>query len=327
MILSNHQLQIDAQGHLRHFLDIDGLSSQHLTTILDNAESLLSTDKQKVIRTPVLQGITVANVFFEASTRTRATFELAAKHLSADVLTIDVATSSSKKGETLLDTIHNLQAMGCELFVIRHPHSGAAYFVAQNIKEGSAVLNAGDGCHAHPTQAMLDMLTIRRLKGDFHKLSVAIIGDIKHSRVARSQILALNVLGCQDIRVIAPKTLLPSHIEEMGVRVYNDIEQGLKDIDVVMVLRLQKERMQSALLASETEFHHYYGLNKQRLHLMKADAIIMHPGPINRGVEISSDVADGKQSVILQQVHLGVAVRMAVMVQVMKTRDQMKKGG
>jgi aspartate carbamoyltransferase catalytic subunit len=307
-------IQLDSNGNLKHFLTIEGLSTEMLTRILDTAESFASINEQHVKKVPLLRGKTIANLFFEASTRTRTTFELAAKRLSADVLNINISTSATSKGETLLDTLQNLQAMQCDMFVVRHNESGAAHYIANRVAPHISVINAGDGSHAHPTQAMLDMFTIRRNKGnDFGKLRVAIIGDVLHSRVARSQIHALNILNTGDVRVIAPKTLIPTGIDDMGVNVYNDMETGISDADVVIMLRLQKERMQGALLPSEQEFYQMYGLTEERLKAAKPDAIVMHPGPINRGVEIESCVADGKQSVILDQVTYGISVRMAVM--------------
>ena len=260
-----------------------------------------------------MRGKTIVNLFFENSTRTRTTFELAAKRLSADVLSMSISTSSTSKGESLLDTIRNLEAMYVDMFVVRHGLSGAAHFIAQQTANHISVINAGDGQHAHPTQAMLDMFTIRQVKKDFSKLRVAIIGDILHSRVARSQILALNTLGAAEVRVIAPKTLLPAHVQTLGVSVCHNLNEGLQDIDVIIMLRLQKERMTSALLPSESEYFKCFGLTESKLKIAKPDAIVMHPGPINRGVEIDSKVADGPQSVILQQVSNGIAVRMAIM--------------
>ncbi len=315
--LNQQNIQIGKNGSLRHFLTIEGLSREQLTQILDTADSFLSVGKQAVKKVPLLRGKTIANLFFEASTRTRSTFELAAKRLSADVLNINVNTSSTSKGESLMDTLHTLEAMHCEMFILRHQKSGAAHFIAQNASLGVAIVNAGDGGHAHPTQAMLDMLTIRKHKGDFRKLKVAIVGDIRHSRVARSQIQALAILGVNEIRVIGPKTLLPKTVENMGVHVYHDMKAGLQDMDVVMMLRLQKERMQKGLIPSEHEYYHKYGLTREKLKHAKEDAIVMHPGPINRGVEIESQVADGSQSLILQQVSYGIAVRMAIMSMVM----------
>ncbi len=306
-------LQLNKEGKLKHFLSIEGLSKEILTEILDTAESFSSMSKQQVKKVPLLRGKTIVLLFFENSTRTRTTFDLAATRLSADVLTMDISTSATSKGESLLDTIHNLEAMHVDMFVVRHAISGAGYFIAQNTAPHISVINAGDGQHAHPTQAMLDMFTIRQHKHDFKLLKVAIIGDILHSRVARSQIQALNMLGTEEVRVIAPKTLLPAHVESLGVTVFNTIEEGLEDVDVIIMLRLQKERMSSALLPTESEYFKCFGLTEDRLKLAKSTAIVMHPGPINRGVEIESSIADGPQSVILQQVSNGIAVRMAIM--------------
>lgn len=305
--------QLTENGQLRHFLTIEGLKRDLLTEIMDRAEQFSSLSGRQVKKVPLLRGKTIVNLFFENSTRTRTTFELAAKRLSADVMNLNISTSATSKGESLLDTLHNLQAMHSDMFVVRHDQSGAAEFIAQHVAPHVSVINAGDGCHAHPTQAMLDMFTIRRHKQHFPDLRVAIVGDILHSRVARSQIQALSTLGVGEIRVIGPKTLLPSDTETLGVHVYHDMEQGLKDIDVVIMLRLQFERMQGALLPSAQEYYQTYGLTQQKLAIAKPDAIVMHPGPINRGVEISSEVADGPQSVILEQVTHGIAVRMAVM--------------
>ncbi|MCJ8168229.1 aspartate carbamoyltransferase catalytic subunit [Atopomonas sediminilitoris] len=319
-------LQLNDQGQLRHYLSIDGLSRELLTEILDTADSFLEVGARSVKKVPLLRGMTVCNVFFENSTRTRTTFELAAKRLSADVINLDISTSSTSKGESLFDTLRNLEAMAADMFVVRHGDSGAAHFIAEHVCPDVAVINAGDGRHSHPTQGMLDMLTIRRHKGDFSGLSVAIVGDILHSRVARSDMLALRTLGCTDIRVIAPKSLIPVGIEQYGVRVFHDLAAGLKDVDVVIMLRLQKERMQGGLLPSEGEFFRLYGLTQQRLALAKPDALVMHPGPINRGVEIESAVADGAQSVILNQVTYGIAIRMAVLAMAMsgqKTQRQL----
>ncbi len=306
-------LQLTTEGKLKHFLSIDGLSKEILTEILDTAESFSSMSEKQVKKVPLLRGKTIVNLFFENSTRTRTTFELAATRLSADVLSMNIATSSTSKGESLLDTIRNLEAMHVDMFVVRHAISGAGHFIAQNTAPHISVINAGDGQHAHPTQAMLDMFTIRQHKHDFSPLKVAIIGDILHSRVARSQIQALNTLGTQEIRVIAPKTLLPSHVESLGVTAFNSIEEGLEDVDVIIMLRLQKERMTSALLPTEREYFKCFGLTEERLKFAKINAIVMHPGPINRGVEIASSIADGPQSVILQQVSNGIIIRMAIM--------------
>lgn len=307
------QVQLDHQGRLRHFLDIEGLPRSILTEILDTADHFRGIGDAEVKKVPLLRGRTVANLFFENSTRTRATFELAAKRLSADVLNLDINTSSAAKGESLMDTLVNLEAMQADAFVVRHGDSGAAHFIASQITPNVAIINAGDGRHAHPTQAMLDMLTIRRHKGDFANLRVAIVGDILHSRVARSQILALNTLGAAEVRVVAPQTLLPVGIETLGCRVFTELEAGLKDVDVVIMLRLQKERMDGALLPSESEYYRRYGLTRESLAHAHPEAVVMHPGPINRGVEIESAVADGPRSLILDQVTNGIAVRMAVL--------------
>ncbi|MDH5391979.1 MAG: aspartate carbamoyltransferase catalytic subunit [Gammaproteobacteria bacterium] len=316
-------IQLDENGRLKHFLTIEGLGSEILTEILDTAENFTSVNKRTVKKVPLLRGKTITNLFFEASTRTRTTFELAAKRLSADVLNINISTSATSKGESLLDTLYNLQAMQTDMFVIRHQDSGAAHFAARHVAPYISVLNAGDGRHAHPTQAMLDMLTIRQNKGhDFSALRVAIVGDILHSRVARSQIHALNTLNIGDIRVVAPRTLLPADIEKLGVNVHYNLQQGIADADVVIMLRLQKERMQGAMLPSELEYYQQYGLTSETLKYAKPDAIVMHPGPINRGVEIESCVADGMQSVILDQVSNGIAVRMAVMSMTLGTSAQ-----
>lgn len=306
-------LQLTETGKLKHFLTIEGLNKALLTEILDTAESFAGISGHQIKKVPLLRGKTIVNLFFENSTRTRTTFELAATRLSADVLNMNIATSATSKGESLLDTIHNLEAMHVDMFVVRHAISGAAHFIAQHTAPHISVINAGDGQHAHPTQAMLDMFTIRQYKKHFENLKVAIVGDILHSRVARSQILALNTLGVAEVRVIAPKTLLPAHVKTLGVIPIHDIQAGLDDVDVVIMLRLQKERMNSAFLPSESEFFRCYGLTEAKLKYAKSDAIVMHPGPINRGVEIASSMADGPQSVILQQVSNGVAVRMAIM--------------
>lgn len=312
-------LQLNREGKLRHFISIEGLNKDLLIEILDTAESFAGMSAQKVKKVPLLRGKTIINLFFENSTRTRTTFELAASRLSADVVSINIATSATSKGESLLDTIRNLEAMHADMFVVRHAISGAAHFIAQNTAAHISVINAGDGQHAHPTQAMLDMFTIRQHKQDFKQLKVAIIGDILHSRVARSQIQALNTLETKEIRVIAPKTLLPYHVESLGVTAYSNMEKGLIDTDVIIMLRLQKERMTSAFLPSEREYFKCFGLTEERLKLAKPDAIVMHPGPINRGVEIESSIADGAQSVILQQVSNGIAVRMAIMAMTMQS--------
>ena len=305
--------QLNQNGELQHLLTIEGLPATLLTRILDTAQSFIGLTEREVKKVPLLRGKAIFNLFFEASTRTRTTFEIAAKRLSADVINLNISTSSQSKGETLLDTIDNLEAMHADMFIVRHAQSGAAHLIARHVAPNVHVINAGDGRHAHPTQALLDMFTIRHYKRNFTNLRVAIVGDILHSRVARSQIHALTTLGVPEVRVIAPKTLLPAGVEKLGVQVHHDMRQGLKDVDVVMMLRLQNERMQGPLLPSAQEFFKYYGLTSDKLALARPDAIVMHPGPMNRGVEIDSSVADGPRSVILPQVTFGIAVRMAVM--------------
>ena len=313
----NRNPQLNKHGELQHLLTIEGLPRAIITAILDAAAPFTEVAEREVKKVPLLRGKSVFNLFFENSTRTRTTFEIAAKRLSADVINLNINTSSAAKGESLLDTVDNLAAMQADMFVVRHAASGAPHLIAQHLAATGAdhirVVNAGDGRHAHPTQGLLDMYTIRHYKKDFTNLTVAIVGDVLHSRVARSQIHALNALGVPEVRVIAPKTLLPSEVESMGVRVFNDMREGLRGVDVVMMLRLQNERMNGALLPSPQEYFKYYGLTPEKLDLAKPDAIVMHPGPMNRGVEIDSAVADGRQAVILPQVTFGIAVRMAVM--------------
>ncbi|MEN8169957.1 MAG: aspartate carbamoyltransferase catalytic subunit [Pseudomonadota bacterium] len=324
--MSKANLQLDANGKLRHFITIEGLNRQHLTEILDVAESFAGVGGKSVKKVPLLRGKTIINLFFETSTRTRTTFELAASRLSADVQSINIATSATSKGESLLDMLHNLEAMHCDMFVVRHAESGAAHFIARHVAPHVSVINAGDGRHAHPTQAMLDMFTIRRHKKDFGAIKVAIVGDVLHSRVARSQIHALNTLGVGELRIVGPKTLIPPTLSALGAHIYHDMARGLDGVDVVIMLRLQKERMKGALLPSEGEYFARYGLTEEKLALAKPDAIVMHPGPINRGVEIASAVADGPQSVILEQVSNGLAVRMAVMSMTLGRQIESKEG-
>lgn len=309
----NNNPQLNKSGQLQHLLTTEGLPASILLNILDTAESFVGVTERDVKKVPILRGKSIFNLFFEPSTRTRTTFEIAAKRLSADVINLNIAASSQSKGETLLDTVNNLSAMHADMFVVRHSQSGAAHLIARHVQPEIHVINAGDGRHAHPTQGLLDVFTIRRYKRDFHNLRVAIVGDILHSRVARSQIHALTTLGVPEVRVIAPKTLLPSKVERLGVHVFHEMADGLKDVDVLLMLRLQNERMISARLPSKEEYFKYYGLTQEKLALAKPDAIVLHPGPMNRGVEIDSAVADGKQSVILPQVTFGIAVRMAVM--------------
>jgi aspartate carbamoyltransferase catalytic subunit len=305
--------QLNDKGELQHLLSIEGLPRETLTHILDTATSFVGVTARDVKKVPLLRGKSVFNLFFEPSTRTRTTFEIAAKRLSADVINLNIAVSSHTKGETLLDTVDNLSAMHADMFVVRHAQSGAPHLIASHVASHLHVVNAGDGRHAHPTQGLLDLYTIRHYKKDFTRLSVAIVGDVLHSRVARSLIHALTLMGTPDIRVIGPMTLIPSGVEKLGVTVFHDLKNGLCDADVVVMLRLQSERMRGALLPSAQEFFKYYGLTPEKLALAKPDAIVMHPGPLNRGVEIDSAVADGSHAVILSQVTFGIAVRMAVM--------------
>jgi aspartate carbamoyltransferase catalytic subunit len=294
----------------RHLLGIEGLSPEEITGLLDLAEEYVDLNRQIDKKRSSLRGRTIINLFFEASTRTQSSFELAGKRLGADVMNMSVATSSVKKGETLVDTAMTLNAMHPDILVVRHHASGAVALLAQKV-DGS-VVNAGDGAHEHPTQALLDALTIRRNKGRIDGLTVTICGDILHSRVARSNIVLLNTLGAR-VRVVAPSTLLPPGIERFGVEVSRDMREGLRGADIVMMLRLQRERMNGSFVPSTQEYFHYYGLDQKKLGYAKADALVMHPGPMNRGVEIDSAVADGAQSLIREQVEMGVAVRMAVL--------------
>jgi aspartate carbamoyltransferase catalytic subunit len=295
----------------RHLLGIQGLSPQDITTILDLADTYVDLNRQVDKKTSTLRGRTQINLFFESSTRTQSSFELAGKRLGADVMNMSVASSSMKKGETLLDTALTLNAMHPDILVVRHGDSGAVELLSQKVDCG--VINAGDGAHEHPTQALLDAVTIRRRLGRLQGLKVAICGDISHSRVARSNIYLLNAMGAQ-VRVVAPPTLLPSGIDRFGVHVFHDMKKGLEDVDIVMMLRLQTERMQGAFVPSMREYFHFFGLDYQKLAVAKPGALIMHPGPMNRGVEIDTSVADDiNRSVIREQVEMGVAVRMAVL--------------
>ena len=309
--------QLNKHGELQHLLTLDGLPRSIITQILDTAAPFTEMAEREVKKLPLLRGKSVFNLFFENSTRTRTTFEIAAKRLSADVVNLNINTSSAAKGESLLDTVDNLCAMQADMFVVRHAASGAPMLIAQHLQNTGRdhihVVNAGDGRHAHPTQGLLDMYTIRHFKRDFTNLTVAIVGDVLHSRVARSQIAALTTLGVPEVRVIGPKTLLPTEVERLGVRVFHDMREGLEGVDVVMMLRLQNERMNGALLPTPQEYYKIWGLTAEKLALARPDAIVMHPGPMNRGVEIDSAVADGAQAVILPQVTFGIAVRMAVM--------------
>ena len=294
----------------RHLLTCEGLTAPEINSLLDLADKAAEINRQVDKKRDVLRGRTLINLFFEASTRTQSSFELAGKRLGADVMNMNVSTSSVQKGETLIDTAMTLNAMRPDLIVVRHSAAGAVELLSQKVD--CSVINAGDGAHQHPTQALLDALTIRRAKGRVAGLTVAICGDIVHSRVARSNIDVLNTLGAR-VRIIAPSTLLPSEPERLGAEVFTDMWEGLKDVDIVMMLRLQRERMQGSLVPSQREYYHYFGLDHEKLALAKPDALIMHPGPMNRGVEIASPIADHSRSVIREQVEMGVAVRMAVL--------------
>jgi len=304
---------LTAPGRLfphRHLLGIEGLAPDDIIQLLDLADEAVEVSRQIEKKKATLRGRTQINLFFEASTRTQASFELAGKRLGADVMNMSVGSSSIKKGETLIDTAMTLNAMRPDLIVVRHHSAGAVQLLARKVD--CSVINAGDGQHEHPTQALLDALTIRRNKGRIRGLVVAICGDILHSRVARSNLILLNALGA-DVRVVGPSTLLPTGIENMGAKVFNNMREGLKDADIVMMLRLQRERMNGSFVPSVKEYFRYFGLDSEKLALAKPDALVMHPGPMNRGVEIASDIADGAQSLIREQVEIGVAVRMAVL--------------
>ncbi|MCA8836286.1 MAG: aspartate carbamoyltransferase catalytic subunit [Gammaproteobacteria bacterium] len=311
--------QLNQRGELCHLLDIKGLEREHIEHIMNQADSFFAPQENLkgsagIRKLPLLRGHTVANLFFENSTRTRMTFQLAASKLSADLLDWQLDTSAVLKGETLLDTVHNIEAMHARVLIVRHPWSGSSQFVAENCHPETTVINAGDGCHAHPTQALLDLYTIARRMGEFSGLRVAIIGDIRHSRVARSLSHGLSIMGCRDIRLISPPLLRSSFFAGMpGVRSLTRVDEGIEGCDVVVVLRLQLERMRESFGLDAKEYARDYGLSEARLARLGAHAIIMHPGPVNRGVEIAADVADSAHSLILEQVHNGIAVRMAVM--------------
>jgi aspartate carbamoyltransferase catalytic subunit len=294
----------------KHLLGIEDLRPEEIVMLLDRAEDQVAVSRQVQKKRSVLRGRTQINLFFEASTRTQSSFEIAGKRLGADVMNMAVATSSVKKGETLIDTAMTLNAMRPDILVVRHHAAGAVHLLARKVS--CSVINAGDGAHEHPTQALLDALTIRRHKGDIRGLTVAICGDVAHSRVARSNIIALNALGAR-VRVVGPSTLMPKGIDRMGVEVFTKMREGLKDADIVMMLRLQRERMNGSFVPSVREYFHHWGLDQEKLGFAKPDALVMHPGPMNRGVEIDPEVADGPQSLIAEQVEMGVAVRMAIL--------------
>lgn len=306
-------LQISEKGNLKHLLTIEGMNEGLIRKIFNLAESFINVNDRVIKNVPLLRGKTVCNLFFENSTRTRTTFEIAAKRLSADVINLDIPSSSQSKGESILDTIDNLIAMGTNIFIIRHSKSGIAELIAKHVGPNVHIINAGDGNHAHPTQGLLDVFTIQKFKKNFEKISTAIVGDIKHSRVARSEIIALSILGTKDIRLIGPENLMPDDTNILNLKKYNTMDEGLKNIDVIIMLRIQKERMNMDNIPTEREYFEKFGLQEKHLALANKDAIIMHPGPMNRGVEIDSKVADCKQSVILSQVTFGIAIRMAVM--------------
>jgi aspartate carbamoyltransferase catalytic subunit len=300
-------------------LTLEGLSRERIVALLDRADAMRVASRAGARPLDLLAGRTVINLFFEPSTRTRTSFDLAAKRLGAHVINFDIASSSTVKGESLLDTVHTLEAMHCDAFVVRHKESGTPAYVAQHLRSRAAVLNAGDGNHAHPTQGLLDVLALRRHRPDFSALRVVICGDIRHSRVARSDIHALRTLGVAELRLCAPPQLLPADGEFPGCGIFHNFDQAMANADVAIMLRLQKERMESAAIPSESEYFARYGLSAQRLRLARPDCLVMHPGPINRGVEIASEVADSRQSLILEQVANGVFVRMAVLAELIGT--------
>lgn len=315
--MKSQDIQIGSDGRLNHFISLEELPHALIEELLTSAESFIDFATRDTKKVPLLRGKTIVNLFFEPSTRTRTTFEIAAKRLSADVINMQSDGMSTTKGETVLDTVKTLQAMHTDTFVVRHNFSGTADLIARHVPEYVHIINAGDGRYSHPTQALLDMLTIRQRKPQFENLTVAIVGDVLHSRVARSEISALKKLNTAEIRIISPRTLIPTGLEDLGVRIFTDMDQGLKDADVIVMLRLQLERMEGQLIPSEREYFECYGLSEERLRNAKPDVLVMHPGPINRGLEIASSVADGSNSVILSQVSNGIAVRMAVMAKIM----------
>ena len=312
----DYKIQFNSKNQLKHLLNVELLNLEHIKEIISLADYY---DNEKIKKFNDLNGKTIANLFFEPSTRTKTTFELASKKLSADFINIDVANSSANKGESVLDMIKTLEAMNCDMFIVRHSVSGTPHYIAQEVGDNIAVINAGDGSHAHPTQAMLDMYTIKKSKGGFQNLNISIVGDILHSRVARSTISALKVLSVKNINIVGPKNLMPDNINQLNANYMESLEEGIAEADVIIMLRLQKERMHEALISTD-DYYKKYGLTKQKLKAAKKDVIVMHPGPINRGIEIDSDVADGKHSVILDQVSSGIAIRMAIMSLIFKNR-------
>ena len=322
-VADDAELQFTTDGRLRHLLTLRGLKRQQMTDLLDRAETFLSPAGQPAVRSQALQRVTVGNLFFEPSTRTRASFELAAKRLGADVLNLDVNTSSRKKGESILDTIYTLQAMQVDVFVVRDASAGVPAYIARNVNDFVMVLNAGEADVSHPTQGLLDLLTIRQRKGSFEDLKVAIVGDIAHSRVARSASEGLLTMGVGDLRLISPEALAPEPQEFPGARILHNLKEGIRGADVVMALRIQRERIDSLdEIPGMDEYFANFGISHERMKLAAPDAIVMHPGPMNRGIEIESSLADGPSSVIVQQVTNGVAIRMALLEEVVKTMEK-----
>ena len=309
--------QLDARGKLRHLLTLDGLSARDVTALLDRADAMREKTDNGAKPLDLLHGRTVINLFFEPSTRTRTSFDLAAKRLGANVINFDIASSSTTKGETLLDTVHTIEAMHCDAFVVRHKESGTPEFIAKHLRSDARVLNAGDGNHAHPTQGLLDALTLRRHRPDFSALTVVICGDIRHSRVARSDVHALSALGAKEIRLCSPPELAPATTDFPHCRIFHNFDQAIAGVDVAIMLRLQRERMQAASIPSEADYFARFGLSEERLRRAAPGCLVMHPGPMNRGVEIQSEVADGPRSLVLEQVANGVFVRMAVLLELL----------
>jgi len=313
----DYNLQFDKNNKLKHFLNIENLSVSHIQEIIAKADEYAKNKKNKFYD---LEGKTIASLFFEPSTRTKTTFELASKKLSADFINIDIANSSTLKGESIIDMIKTLEAMSCDMFIVRHSISGTPHYIAKEVGDKICIINAGDGIHSHPTQAMLDMYTIKKYKGGFKGLNVSIVGDILHSRVAKSLISSLKILSVNNINVIGPKNLMPENLGVLNVNYHHDLESGINNTDVIIMLRLQKERMHESLISTE-EYYEKYGLTQNKIKSAKKDVIVMHPGPINRGVEIDSDVADGNNSVILDQVTAGISIRMAIMSLILNNRN------
>ncbi len=324
IVIDDNDLQFTADGRLRHLLTLKGLGKTHICQILDEAETFLSPLGRPVARTQALQGRTVANLFFEPSTRTRASFDLAAKRLGADVLNLDVNTSSRKKGESILDTMYTLQAMQVDVFVVRDASAGVPAYIARNVQNQVSILNAGEAERSHPTQGLLDLLTMRQHKPDFEDLTVTIVGDIAHSRVARSAAEGLITMGVGELRLVSPEALAPNPEDVPGAKILHNLDDGIRDADVVMALRIQRERIGSLDgIPGIDEYFANYGISLKRMKLAKPDAIVMHPGPMNRGIEIESGLADSPQSVITSQVTNGVAIRMAILTAVTQAMESL----